>query len=63
MTTHEMILLSSSLQGVGRCIALCLVWGFATFFFLENLGTPHLRLEACCSMLRHRKFFLGTVGA
>ena len=31
MTTHEMILLCSSLQGVGRCIPLCLLLGFATF--------------------------------
>ena len=30
MTTHEMTLLCSSLQGVGRCILLCLVPGFAT---------------------------------
>ena len=27
MTAHEMILLCSSLQGVGRCIPLCLVLG------------------------------------
>ena len=34
------------------------------FQLLENLGTPpHLRLEACRSMLQHSKFFLGTVGA
>ena len=31
MTTHEMILMCSSLQGVGRCIPLCLVLGLATF--------------------------------
>ena len=31
MTTHEMILLCSSLCGIGRCIPLCLVLGFATF--------------------------------
>ena len=28
MTTHEMILLCSSLQGVGTCILLCWVSGF-----------------------------------
>ena len=35
MTTHEMILLC--LQGVGRCILLCLLQGFAIFVFF---GTP-----------------------
>ena len=63
MTTHEMMLLCSSLQGVGRCIPLCLVWGFATFVAFGNFGYPHLRLEACRSLPQHNKFFLGTVGA
>ena len=40
MTTHEMILLCSSLQGVRRCIPLCLVLGFATFVAFEKLGYP-----------------------
>ena len=31
MTTHEMLLLCSSLQGVRRCIPLSLVLGFGTF--------------------------------
>ena len=40
MTTHEMVLLCSSLQGVGRCISLCLVLGFATFVAFGNFGYP-----------------------
>ena len=40
MTTHEMILLCSSLQGVGRCIPLCLVLGFATFAAFRKLCYP-----------------------
>ena len=63
MTTHEMILLCSSLQGVGMCILLCLVVGVATFAALGKLGSPHLRLEACRSMSQPGKCFLGTVGA
>ena len=31
MITHEIILSCSSLQGVGTCIPLCQVLGFATF--------------------------------
>ena len=31
MTTHEILLFCSSLKGVGRCIPLCLVLGFAPF--------------------------------
>ena len=65
MTTHEMILLCSSLQGVGRCILLCLVLGFATFsasaWLPPTYGLKHA--AACRSMLQHSKFFLGTVGA
>ena len=38
MTTHKMILLCSSLQGVGRCSPLCLVLGFATFSASEKFG-------------------------
>ena len=40
MTTHEMILLCTSLQGVGRCIPLYLVLGFATFSASGNFGYP-----------------------
>ena len=40
MTTHEMILLCSSLRGVGRCIPLCLVLGFATFSASGKFGCP-----------------------
>ena len=40
MTTHEMILLYSSLQGAGRCIPLCLVLGFATSVAFGNFGYP-----------------------
>ena len=40
MTTHAMILLCSSLQGVGTCIPLCLVVGFATFAALGKTGYP-----------------------
>ena len=48
MTTHEMILLCSSLQIVGRCIPMCLVLGFATFSASGKFGyPPHLQLEAC----------------
>ena len=50
MTSHEMILLCSSLQGVKRWIPLCLVVGFATFV---ALGSPHLRLDTCRSMPQH----------
>ena len=52
ITTHEMILLYSSLQGVGRCIALCLVLGFANFSASGKLVTPTYGLKhaaACCS--------------
>ena len=66
MTTHEIILLCSSLQGVGRCIPLCLVLGFATVVPFGDLGTLTYRLKhaaACRSMLQHSKFFWGTVGA
>ena len=38
MTTHEMILLCSSLPGVGTCIPLSLVLGFATFVAFRKLG-------------------------
>ena len=38
MTTDEMILLCLSLQGVQRCIPLCLVLGFATFVALGKLA-------------------------
>ena len=41
MTTHEMILLCSSLQGVGRCIPWCLVLGFAAFVAFVKFGYPH----------------------
>ena len=40
MTTHEMILLCSSVQGVGRCIPLCLVLGFGTFVAFGKFGCP-----------------------
>ena len=40
MTTHEMILRCSSLQGVGTCIPLCLVLGFATFAAFGKLTDP-----------------------
>ena len=40
MATHEMILLCSSLQGVGRCIPLWLVRGFATFAAFGKSGCP-----------------------
>ena len=63
MTTHEMILLRSSLQIVGRCIPLCWVLGFASFVAFGIFEYPHLRLEACRTMLQHSNVFLGTVGA
>ena len=59
MTTHEMILLCSSLQGVRTCIPLCLVLGFAPFAAFGKLGYP----PTARSMPQHSKFFLGTVGA
>ena len=40
MTTHEMILSCSSLQGVRRCIPLCLGLGFATFAVFGKFGYP-----------------------
>ena len=40
MTTHEMILLCSSLQGVKRCIPLCLVLGFVTFVAFGKFWVP-----------------------
>ena len=40
MTTHDMILSCSSLQGVRRCIPLCLVLVFATFAAFGKLGYP-----------------------
>ena len=40
MTTHEMILLCSSLQGVSRCIPLCLLLGFATFAAFGKCSYP-----------------------
>ena len=46
MTTHEMIPLCSSLQGVGTCIPFCVCF----WVLLENIVTPHLRLAACCSI-------------
>ena len=63
MTTHETVLLCSSLQVVGRCISLCWFWVLPPFQRLANLVTPHLQLEACRSMPHHSKFFLGSVGA
>ena len=36
MTTHEMIMLCSSLPGVGRCIPLCFVLGLPPLQLLEN---------------------------
>ena len=38
MTTHEMILLCSSLQGVGRYLPLSLVLGLATFLASRKFG-------------------------
>ena len=49
MTTHEMILLCSSLPGVGRCIPLCLVLGFCSFW--KNLGTPYLGQHAAVQQI------------
>ena len=60
MTTYELLLLCSSLQGVRTCILLCLVLRFATFAAFGKLGYPP---PAACSMPQHRKIFLGTVGA
>ena len=40
MTTPEMTLLCSSLQGVGTCVALCSVLGFATFAAFGKLAPP-----------------------
>ena len=40
MTTHEMILSCPSLQGVGRCIPLSLVLGFATLVAFGKFGYP-----------------------
>ena len=63
MTTHEMKLLCSSLQGVGRCIPLCLVLGFATFAAFGKFGCPP---PMACSMPQHaaaQEIFLGTVDA
>ena len=40
MTTHEMILPCSSLQGVRTCIPLCLVVDFATFAAFGKSGYP-----------------------
>ena len=40
MTTHEMLLLCSSLQGVGRCIPLCLLLGLAPFSASEKFRYP-----------------------
>ena len=57
MATHEVILLCSSLQGVGRCFFLCFLLGFATFVAFGKFGYPHLRLEACCSMPQRSKFY------
>ena len=50
MTTHEMILLRSSLLVVGTCILLCLVLRFAPLQLFQNCDTPHLRLESCRSI-------------
>ena len=60
MTTHEMILLWSSLQGVRTCLFLCLVMGFATFAAFGKLGYPP---PAARTVPQHSKFFLGAVGA
>ena len=49
MTTHEMILLCSSLPGVGRCIHLCLVLVFATFVPVGKFGYPPPTAAACRS--------------
>ena len=40
MTTHEMILLCPSLQGVKRCIPSCLILCFATFAAFWKIGLP-----------------------
>ena len=40
MTTNEMILLCPSLQGVRRCIPLCLMSCFATFAAFWKIGSP-----------------------
>ena len=67
MTTHEMILLCPSLQGVRRCILLCLMLRFATFAAFWKIGPPPAnglkRTTAYHSMPQHSKFFWGTVGA
>ena len=38
MSTHEGILLCSSLRSVGRCILLCFILGFATFVAVGKFG-------------------------
>ena len=48
MTTHEMILLCSSLQGVGTCISFCLVLGFASFAAFGKPPTYGLKHAAAC---------------
>ena len=40
MTSHEMILFSSSLKGVGTCILLCLVPAFCLLAAFVKLGSP-----------------------
>ena len=40
MTAHRMILLWSSLQGVGRCIPLCLGLGFTPFCSFWKMWVP-----------------------
>ena len=71
MTTHEMILLCSSLQGVKRCIPLCLIVGVATFgkFWVPpTYGLKHAAagrgmpppVTACCAMPRHTDKWVAT---
>ena len=60
MTTREMVLLCSSLQGVGRCIPLYLVLGFATFLASEKFWlSPTYGLKHAAA----QQIFLGTIEA
>ena len=59
MTTHEMLLLCSSLKGVGTCIPLCLVLGFGTFVAFGKFGYPS---PTAWSMPQHAAARYSTVG-
>ena len=61
MTTHEMLLLLLfHLCRVSGDAFLCVwFWVLPPLQLLESCITPHLQPEACPSIPRHSKFFLG----